>query len=52
MPKEKTPLVVLTVRVPQGIVDRLPAPSLTGERAKFIRDAIEEKLNKRRKPRA
>lgn len=40
------PLQVITVRVPQSVLDRLPAPSLTGERAQFIREAIEEKLDK------
>jgi len=39
-------LQVITVRVPESTINRLPPPSLTGERAAFIRDAIEEKLAK------
>ena len=42
----KDKLQVITVRVPESILDRLPPPSLTGERAEFIRAAIEEKLAK------
>ena len=42
----KNKLQVITVRVPESILDRLPPPSLTGERAEFIRAAIEEKLAK------
>jgi len=40
----KDKLQVITVRVPESILDRLPPPSLTGERAEFIRAAIEERL--------
>lgn len=44
--KDKKPLEVLTVRLPAEVIERLPAPSLTGERAEFIRDAIKEKLDR------
>lgn len=46
MPKEKTALKVITVRVPPDVLKRLPRPSLKGRRAEFIREAIEEKLER------
>lgn len=46
MPKEKTALKVITVRVPPDVLKRLPRPSLAGRRAEFIREAIEEKLDR------
>ena len=46
MAKDKTPLEVLTVRLPAEVIERLPPPSLTGERAEFIRAAIKEKIAK------
>lgn len=39
-------LEVISVRMPPAVLRRLPAPSLTGERAQFIREAIEEKLDR------
>lgn len=43
---EKEPLKVITVRLPPAVLDQLPEPSLTGERAMFIREAVEEKLER------
>lgn len=45
MPRYK-PLQMVSVRLPEEILDRLPAPSLEGHRAAFIRSAIEEKLTR------
>lgn len=42
---------VITVRVPRDILDRLPKPSLAGVRARWIRDAIREKLDREEKAR-
>lgn len=43
---KKDTMAVITVRVPPEVLKRLPKPSLTGKRAAFIRDAIEEKLER------
>jgi hypothetical protein len=44
-------LQVITVRLSPDVLDRLPPPSLTGERADYIRKAVEEKLARDAKPR-
>lgn len=44
------PLKLVSVRLPQHILERLPPPSLEGHRAEFIRDAIEEKLDREAQP--
>jgi Arc/MetJ-type ribon-helix-helix transcriptional regulator len=46
---KKTPLEIITVRVPPDVLAQLPAPSLEGRRAEFIREAIEEKLERERR---
>jgi|DEB0MinimDraft_6_1074348.scaffolds.fasta_scaffold414403_2 hypothetical protein len=35
---------LITVRMPLLLVEKMPPPSLNGERADFIRDAVFEKL--------
>lgn len=39
-------LKVITVRVPSEVLDKLPSPSLEGHRAAYIREAIEEKIDR------
>lgn len=39
-------LKLISVRLPEEIVDKLPPASLSGERAKFIREAVKEKLTR------
>lgn len=36
----------ITVRIPDDIMAKLPAPSLAGERSQFIIAAIKEKLDR------
>jgi predicted DNA-binding protein len=46
-PKKKlATLKVISVRLPPEVLARLPRPSLKGRRAEFIREAIEEKLQR------
>ena len=40
-----TPQTIST-RIPDDILEQLPPPSLTGERSKFVLDAIKEKLER------
>lgn len=42
-------LKLLSIRLPEEIVDKLPPASLTGERAQFIRDAVVEKVEREEK---
>ena len=50
MSRKPTPpgdkLLTVSVRLTQDTINRLPPASLTGERAQFIRDAVEEKLTR------
>jgi len=45
MAKNET-LEVVTVRLPPSLIKKLPRPSLKGNRAKFLREAIEEKIKR------
>jgi hypothetical protein len=48
--KKDTTLKVISVRVTADTLKKLPRPSLRGRRAEFIREAIEEKLEREAKP--
>lgn len=39
-------LKLLSIRLPEDLVDLLPPASLQGERAQYIRDAVKEKLER------
>lgn len=39
-------LKLLSIRLPEEMVDLLPPASLQGERAQYIRDAVKEKLER------
>jgi len=46
MAKDQQTLKVISVRVTADTLKKLPRPSLKGRRAEFIREAIEEKLER------
>jgi len=46
--KKPAAMQVVAIRLSKDIIKQLPKPSLKGERAEFIRAAIQEKLERER----